>query len=294
MLDTTDDSVRSPAATDIPVPEPPFWGVREIEVDLDEVYPHLDTHVLFKLHWGGRGVKGEEWRKLRRRRLPPAPGAHVARADLPAPARAARLLPLLLRGQRDRRARPRGPRDRARAPRHARASPTATASAWPTSSARRTAGELDVVALQAVTAGDEVTELMARARAGRRVRRAALHPRPRRADRRGHGRVAALARARRPRHPARRRAAATRGATRRCPSSPSTRRSTACSASTDDRHAALRRLRGRARAVHARAHRPPPAGDLLRHAQRPAAPRRLARRRDQGHRRDPSLFGVTA
>ena len=34
---------------------------------------------------------------------------------LPAPARAARLLPVLLRGQRHRRARPRGPRDRARA-----------------------------------------------------------------------------------------------------------------------------------------------------------------------------------
>ena len=45
-------------------PTPPFWGVREIAVDLDEVYPHLDTHVLFKLHWGGRGVKGEEWRQL--------------------------------------------------------------------------------------------------------------------------------------------------------------------------------------------------------------------------------------
>ena len=46
------------------MPEPPFWGVREIPVDLDEVYPHLDTHVLFKLHWGGRGVKGEAWREL--------------------------------------------------------------------------------------------------------------------------------------------------------------------------------------------------------------------------------------
>jgi 5-methyltetrahydrofolate--homocysteine methyltransferase len=33
-------------------------------VDLDEVYPHLDTHVLFKLHWGGKGVKGEAWQKL--------------------------------------------------------------------------------------------------------------------------------------------------------------------------------------------------------------------------------------
>jgi 5-methyltetrahydrofolate--homocysteine methyltransferase len=61
---TTDDSVRSPARTDVPIPMPPFWGVREIPVDLDEVFPHLDRHVLFKLHWGGAGVKGEPWKKL--------------------------------------------------------------------------------------------------------------------------------------------------------------------------------------------------------------------------------------
>ena len=46
------------------MPEPPFWGVREIDVDLEDVYPYLDRHVLFKLHWGGRGKKGEEWRKI--------------------------------------------------------------------------------------------------------------------------------------------------------------------------------------------------------------------------------------
>jgi len=63
-LITDDDSVRSAARTDVPIPEPPFWGAREIDVPLDEIYPHLDTHVLFKLHWGGRGVKGEAWRKL--------------------------------------------------------------------------------------------------------------------------------------------------------------------------------------------------------------------------------------
>jgi len=61
---TSDDSVRSTARTDAPIPEPPFWGVREVEVDLDEVFPYLDRHVLFKLHWGGRGVKGEAWREL--------------------------------------------------------------------------------------------------------------------------------------------------------------------------------------------------------------------------------------
>ncbi len=60
----TDASVRSAVATDNRIPEPPYWGVQEIEVPLDEVYPHLDTHVLFKLHWGGRGVKGAEWQRL--------------------------------------------------------------------------------------------------------------------------------------------------------------------------------------------------------------------------------------
>ncbi len=61
---TTDDSARSSAAIDNPIPTAPFLGVREVDVDLEEVYPHLDRHVLFKLHWGGRGVKGEAWREL--------------------------------------------------------------------------------------------------------------------------------------------------------------------------------------------------------------------------------------
>src|SRR6201995_2957181 len=60
----TDDTVRSEASTSVSVPEPPFWGVRELEVPMDEIYRHLDTHVLFKLHWGGRGVKGEAWEAL--------------------------------------------------------------------------------------------------------------------------------------------------------------------------------------------------------------------------------------
>ena len=70
-LPTDDDSVRSAARTDVPVPTPPCWGVREIHVDLDELFHHLDTHVLFKLHWGGRGVKGEAWQKLLREDFQP-------------------------------------------------------------------------------------------------------------------------------------------------------------------------------------------------------------------------------
>src|SRR5271166_4621853 len=65
-LNFADDSVRSAARTDVPIPTPPFWGVREIPVDLDELYRHLDTHVLFKLHWGGSKVKGEAWQTLLR------------------------------------------------------------------------------------------------------------------------------------------------------------------------------------------------------------------------------------
>ena len=52
------------SATDNEIPEPPFWGFRDVDVDLDEVYPYLDRHVLFKLHWGGRGKKGEDWRRI--------------------------------------------------------------------------------------------------------------------------------------------------------------------------------------------------------------------------------------
>jgi 5-methyltetrahydrofolate--homocysteine methyltransferase len=61
---TTDAGVRSAARTDVPIPQPPFWGFRDVPVDLEDVYPYLDRHVLFKLHWGGRGVKGEAWRRL--------------------------------------------------------------------------------------------------------------------------------------------------------------------------------------------------------------------------------------
>jgi 5-methyltetrahydrofolate--homocysteine methyltransferase len=61
---TSDASVRSAAVTDNPIPAAPLSGVQEVEIDLDEVFPYLDRHVLFKLHWGGKGVKGEAWREL--------------------------------------------------------------------------------------------------------------------------------------------------------------------------------------------------------------------------------------
>ena len=229
----------------------------------DEVYRHLDTHVLFKLHWGGRGVKGEEWARLLRDDFQPRLERMWREQDYLHPRALLGYFPCNSDGNElivwdpsaARRARE---LERLVFP----ASPATTASAWPTSTAR-SARELDVVALQAVTAGDEVTELMASLEAEGEFRRAAVRPRPRRPDRRGDGRVAARARALRlgiapdagspllvglpvlPR------------AVRARQGLPAARRAL-------DRPAAVGRLRRRARAVDAGDRRPPSPGGLLR------------------------------
>jgi 5-methyltetrahydrofolate--homocysteine methyltransferase len=51
---------------------PPFWGVRELtDFTLDEVWPHLDLKTLFRLHWGGKGLKDEAWETLLRDEFEP-------------------------------------------------------------------------------------------------------------------------------------------------------------------------------------------------------------------------------
>jgi 5-methyltetrahydrofolate--homocysteine methyltransferase len=156
-----DDSVRSPVATDNPVPEPPFWGAREIDVDLDEVYSHLDTHVLFKLHWGGRGVKGEEWRRLIADDFRPRLERMWREADYLHPRALLGYFPCYSEGNEivvldpaDRET----VLERLVAPRQPNGDRICLADFY----RPKDSGELDVVALQAVTVGDEVTELMAR------------------------------------------------------------------------------------------------------------------------------------
>jgi 5-methyltetrahydrofolate--homocysteine methyltransferase len=159
--DVTDASVRSAAVTDNPVPEPPFWGVREIDVPMDEVYRHLDTHVLFKLHWGGRGVKGDEWAKLLRDDFQPRLERMWREQTYLHPRALLGYFPCNADGNELIVWDPEAPRERElerlvfpRQPRHER---ICLADFYrPVGS-----GEIDVVALQAVTAGDEVTELMA-------------------------------------------------------------------------------------------------------------------------------------
>jgi len=159
---TTDASVRSAAATDNPIPEPPFWGAREIEVDLAEVYHHIDTHVLFKLHWGGRGVKGEEWQRLVHDDFQPRLERMWAEQNYLHPRARLGYFPCNSDGNELIVWDPEAPGEKElerlvfpRQPKHDR---ICLADFYrPLDS-----GETDVVALQAVTAGDEVTELMAK------------------------------------------------------------------------------------------------------------------------------------
>jgi 5-methyltetrahydrofolate--homocysteine methyltransferase len=159
---TDDASVRSAAATDNPIPEPPFWGARELEVDMDAVYHHLDTHVLFKLHWGGRGVKGEEWKRLVREDFQPRLERMWREQDYLHPRAVLGYFPCNSEGNELIVWDPDAPGERElerlvfpRQPKHDR---ICLADFYrPLGS-----GEVDVVALQAVTAGDEVTELMAK------------------------------------------------------------------------------------------------------------------------------------
>jgi 5-methyltetrahydrofolate--homocysteine methyltransferase len=162
---TSDASVRSAARTDTPIPAPPFWAVREIDVDMDAVYRHLDTHVLFKLHWGGRGVKGDAWRKLLREDFQPRLERMWREQTYLHPRALLGYFPCNSDGNElivwdpdgfD----PARPRELERLvfPRQPRHDRICLADFFrPLGS-----GETDVVALQAVTAGDEVTELMAR------------------------------------------------------------------------------------------------------------------------------------
>jgi 5-methyltetrahydrofolate--homocysteine methyltransferase len=158
--DTSDASVRSAARTDTPIPTPPWWGVREVQADMDAVYHHLDTHVLFKLHWGGRGVKGDAWRKLVDEDFRPRLERMWREATYLHPRTKLGYFPCYSEGNEvvvlD-------PDDREtvlerlvfpRQPKHDR---ICLADFY----RPRESGELDVVALQAVTAGDQVTELMA-------------------------------------------------------------------------------------------------------------------------------------
>jgi 5-methyltetrahydrofolate--homocysteine methyltransferase len=165
-LNFADDSVRSAARTDVPVPEPPYWGVRETPVSLDEVYSHLDTHVLFKLHWGGRKVKGEAWRELVDENFRPRLERMWREQTYLHPRALLGFFPCYSKGNEivvlD-------PEDRTTeltrfvCPRQPKGARLCLADFFrPAAEDGSPPAELDVIAVQAVTVGSEVTELMAK------------------------------------------------------------------------------------------------------------------------------------
>jgi len=164
-LDLSDDSVRSPARTDVPVPTPPFWGVQEIDVDLNEVYRHLDTHVLFKLHWGGKGVKGEAWQTLLRDDFRPRLERMWREQDYLHPRALLGFFPcyslgndIIVLDPEDRKTE----LTRFVCPRQPKGDRICLADFFRPAIDGKAPPELDVIAVQAVTVGSEVTELMAK------------------------------------------------------------------------------------------------------------------------------------
>ena len=165
VLNYADDSVRSAVRTDAPIPTPPFFGVREIPVDMDEVYHHLDTHVLFKLHWGGRGVKGEAWQKLLAEDFRPRLERMWSEQDYLRPRALLGFFPCYSEGNDivvlD-------PEDHAKeltrfvCPRQPKGERICLADFYRPAIDGKAPEELDVIAVQAVTVGTEVTELMAK------------------------------------------------------------------------------------------------------------------------------------
>ncbi len=167
---TTDDSVRSAVQTDLPVPEPPFWGQREIEVPLNEVYNYLDTHVLYKLHWGGRGMSPDEYTKLLRDDFQPRLERMWKEQTYLHPRATLGYFPCYSVGNEiyvidpDDRSKPVSEArviEKLVAPRQPKHDRICLADFYKPREVVEKTGEYDVVTLQAVTVGDEVTELMA-------------------------------------------------------------------------------------------------------------------------------------
>ncbi len=176
VLNFADDSVRANVSTDGPVPTPPWWGVQEVPVDMDEVYSHLDTHVLFKLHWGGKGVKGEAWRELVEGDFRPRLERMWGEQEYLHPRALLGFFPCYAQGNDvvvlDPRvadpdsgldpADPSAELTRFVCPRQPKGDRICLADFFRPAVDGRPPAELDVIAVQAVTVGSEVTELMAK------------------------------------------------------------------------------------------------------------------------------------
>jgi 5-methyltetrahydrofolate--homocysteine methyltransferase len=49
---------------DVAVPTPPFFGARRVSADLRDVWQYLDLNTLYRHHWGGHRAKGQEYERI--------------------------------------------------------------------------------------------------------------------------------------------------------------------------------------------------------------------------------------
>ena len=61
-------SRENPAVAPAAVPAPPFWGWKALDsIPVDEVVACIDLNTLYRMQWGARNLKGEEWERVVRR-----------------------------------------------------------------------------------------------------------------------------------------------------------------------------------------------------------------------------------
>ncbi|MQA92760.1 MAG: methionine synthase [Gemmatimonas sp.] len=53
------------------VPKPPFWGVKALDLPVDEVVDCIDLNTLYRMQWGAKNLKGEELERVLRTEFEP-------------------------------------------------------------------------------------------------------------------------------------------------------------------------------------------------------------------------------
>ena len=57
---------------EVDIPAPPFFGVKVLDrIPLTELFRHIDLNTLYRLHWGAKNAKGEQWERLVREEYEP-------------------------------------------------------------------------------------------------------------------------------------------------------------------------------------------------------------------------------
>ncbi|MEO6325775.1 MAG: homocysteine S-methyltransferase family protein, partial [Thermoanaerobaculia bacterium] len=49
---------------DADIPQPPFWGVKALDLQVDEIVECIDLNTLYRMQWGAKNLKGEEWDRI--------------------------------------------------------------------------------------------------------------------------------------------------------------------------------------------------------------------------------------